>query len=191
MARTCLQLTVYAAPPDQVARFLDVIEEYELTDNGPYADGRVLLLNHTYLNNNIRCGEWGDMCATLKDQAPGATWEAWEDPAADWLGAYAVFVPSLGEHTAECNADGVTLFTDSEVREFIRRTGEGDNEAVDRDLGGPWKRYIADMAREMPEDLPVPSMRCAECNDEVTTLVGRLCVDCASFAALAREVPAL
>lgn len=166
--QTCVQLIVYACPPDQTRAIRQQIDNYDLTEHEQRcisAPGQVhsrwenlpedqIMLNHLYLGTSVPCGSADDIGAALAEEAPGAIWEVWEDPKYEWLGDLRRYAPSLGLFKAECGSDGQPLFTATELRDLLAKVRRGDD--IARDLGDPWEQLIAEMSGEMPEDISLP-----------------------------------
>ena len=148
------QLHVYDVPLDQVAAFYDV-----LVDEGLQA--RVGRRAHVRLGApgyQHRCSVGWMFDDAVPDAlvaaAPDATWLGWEDPAAGHLGTLRMHAPGLGMFLADCDGEGVPVFSTETVRAVA-----ADPAAVDRSVGTPWFTRIADLRAALnrsPRAIAVP-----------------------------------
>jgi hypothetical protein len=106
--RTALQITIAECPESEVEDVLNILSEYGLGEDDP------LTLGVEYLNDEISCGSSDELASALREQAPGTSFEVWEDPKYEWLGS--LNVTAEGQHFgAECDANGQALWTSEQV----------------------------------------------------------------------------
>lgn len=132
--RTYFQLVVADCPRHQAQTVLDIIDEFDLGLDS-CGDITELALGEAYTANEIRCGSTEEIAEQLAETAPNASWECWEDPKYEWLGALVRFTPNLGLFTHDCDADGLARFTPKEVASLAVLPDTVDEPARARELG--------------------------------------------------------
>lgn len=156
--RTNMQITVYDCPPDQVDAVLDLIADYGLWE-GDFGMGvpelTELVLGVQYGGVEVYCGSSDEIALGLVEQAPGASWEVWEDPKYEWLGSLNRYTPALGLWGAECDAEGQPQFTPdvilAKIKELGPETPIGQLEAW---LGEPWQQALGAFGGNKGRRLP-------------------------------------
>ena len=143
--RTSARLIIHDCPADQVRAVLDVIRNYDLTDEGQPKDDRITL-GESWSAYEISCGSASEIDSALQATAPGASWTVWEDPAYEWLGDIYRYVSGLGSWSAQCNADGEPVFTRRAVRDAMT---EG---VLAHLFGDVWTEAIQTLTKQRSEE---------------------------------------
>jgi hypothetical protein len=137
---TQLQIFIHDCPDDQVLALVDVLINYQMQVewDGPEPERGELHIGTAYTNRSTAGDASQDLAGEIIEAAPGATFTTWTDPAYEWLGVLARYVPALGEHNAECNGEGQAVFSEPEIIEAL-----GRGEQAVRDLvGTAWSEAI-------------------------------------------------
>lgn len=139
--RTSFQVVIYDCPPEQASAVLDIINNYGLGVDWGNGETQtdVLFLGQLYTEHEMSCGTSDEMANLLQDEAPGASWELWEDPKYEWLGGLYRYTPSLGKFFADCDAAGSPQFTEEQVWRW--RAADEDELAIH--IGRPWADALA------------------------------------------------
>jgi hypothetical protein len=134
------QLSVYDVPLHQVAAFYNVLVDEGLQASAGHC-AHVRLGAPGYQH---RCSVGWMFDDAVPDAlvaaAPDAVWLGWEDPAAGHLGTLRVHAPGLGMFVADCDSEGLPVFSTDEMRAVA-----ADPAAVDRLVGTPWFTRIAEL----------------------------------------------
>lgn len=139
--RTSFQITIYDCPAEQAGAVLDALDNHNIgVDWGSPLNTQVLFLGESYNEHEASCGTSDEMARELMAEAPGASWELWEDPKYEWLGAVWRYTPELGSFTADCDANGTPYFSSTAVWEMLGNEGP---DRVRRLLGLPWEEALA------------------------------------------------
>jgi len=134
--RTYAQLRILALPDDWTPA--DDTEARDLmADEGFETEADGYDLRALWTVDEMSVGSMEPIADALA--ALGITFEAWEDPKYEWLGAYYAHVPSLGMFAHDCDADGRPRFTAEEFSRILTLP-EPDRLAA---LGQPWEAVIA------------------------------------------------
>jgi hypothetical protein len=163
---TSFQLTVYACPPEAVGDVIGLINEYGLGEewggspfpaNGP----TTLSLGMQYNDSEARCGITDEIGPAL--EALDVTFECWEDPKYEWLGAYHAHVPGVGTLTGDCDANGTIVVSSEKLIQLV-------NEATDLDtLKATVNRQLGSAVKEALEPLRSQFWEPTEANPNVVT----------------------
>lgn len=145
--RTYAQVIIYDCPEDQRAAALAVIRETlgEYINEDPDPDGDRVVIGDRYGDDQCSGDLSEDIAARLIDEAPGAFFRTWTDPAYEWLGSLVIYQPGLGRFDANCDADGTPCFRSDEVEAMLAAYPSGN--ARDRlyrrvKLGTAWLEAV-------------------------------------------------
>lgn len=120
--RTSAHLRVVDCPTDQVGAVREILDRtglhLEFVEDDNPADHE-LGLGLVYMDQEIGCGVMNDVAQQLQERAPGASWEASEDPAYFWVGTVHRYTPALGWWSADCDDDGKPLFDEKGVNALV------------------------------------------------------------------------
>ena len=125
--RTATTVNVYEVPEERREAVLAMLEGHGFEDPSDAIPG-------AWRDYEMRCGTVTDEIVPAL-LAAGATFEAWEDPAYEWLGSYRAKAPGLPLFSADCDASGRPVFTREAIAAMIaaddvtRGTGD-DVEAI-------------------------------------------------------------
>jgi hypothetical protein len=162
------QLYVYDLPEHQARAFYDVLVDDGLTP----ADLRCaqVRLGDPGYQHGCSVGWMFDDAVpdALVAAAPDATWLGWEDPAAGHLGTLRMHAPGLGMFVADCDSEGMPVFSTDNMRAVA-----ADPATVDRLVGTPWLTRIDDLRAALdrgPRTIAVPDPRDADDDVESSEL---------------------
>lgn len=134
--RTYAQLRILALPDDWTKEDDDETREM-MADEGFETEADGYDLRALWTVDEMSVGSMEPIAGDLADR--GITFEAWEDPKYEWLGAYYAHVPGLGMFSHDCDADGRPRFTAEEFAAILTKP-EPERLAA---LGQPWEAAIA------------------------------------------------
>jgi hypothetical protein len=133
--RAPIQLYVYDCPPEQRAAVKEIIDnEYLSFDWGSGDSEGELRLDGPYTDDDMVLGAEGEIAAAIIKAAPDCTFNIWQDPKYEYMGAGISYTPDLGEFRYVADADGNPTFIADQIAEIC----EMPPEERDKALGKPW-----------------------------------------------------
>lgn len=137
--RTALQVIVHHAHPDEVSDIFNALAHYHLERD----TRRGIELGDLMLAEEVSCGCSDELASLLESCAPQSSFTIWEDPKYEWLGSLNLLTPELGRFTAECDANGRAVFTETEVQNMVaNHTGTDLADNLMRASGAAWRRVL-------------------------------------------------
>jgi len=140
---TNVQVYIYACPDDQRAAMLEILEYHRLSPDWYGPTGDTLELGQAYGSNYAAGDESEEIAAEIIEAAPGAVFQAWTDPAYEWLGSGVMYTPELGRFGYESDSNGEPQFGQAAVLDAI---ASGD---VEKAIGVPWRDAMIRAAKEL------------------------------------------
>jgi hypothetical protein len=138
--RAPFEVHVYACPDDQRPAARQVMADLCLMAGwGAEDDGGQLSLEFAYCAEEMATETVPDICRALREAAPGASFVMWGSPDAFGnLGA--LFAPSLGLFTGDCDRAGEVICSYARLREVLASVaGRADpDSAIATTMGEPW-----------------------------------------------------
>lgn len=135
------QLFIHDCPDDQAPALMDAIVTADpalhVGWEGPYAERGALNIGVPYTARGTYLDAASDVAEHLIAHAPGAWFTAWTDPDEDGLGEMVRYVPSLGRHDAECDAEGQAVFREQEITQWVI-----SGKSIDDLTGARWTQAI-------------------------------------------------
>lgn len=117
--RAPLTVEFYDIPAGQEGAALEVLKSFDLTCDWEPVGDRVDV-GTRYITDSAPLGSATSLAIELAEQAPGAVFQAHEDPVYEYLGTVVKVIPGMDRFTGECDATGAVRPHAADVRTWIR-----------------------------------------------------------------------
>jgi hypothetical protein len=179
-----IQCHAYDVPHGQRQAVLDILGAHHFTgtaDDDPDAMARLNLGQHYTCPG----GMIGLLAENLREHAPGGAFMAWAESTDGELGSVEAYVPGLGEFSADCDENGMTVLYPDYAAAAVRRAAAGRDACpvsevlaeLDRESGKPWYDHRdAAASRVRGQEASGRVLVCDTC-EEALTGVAATCAD--------------
>ena len=148
--RTYASITIYECAVRGEAEALLAVLSQELIADGASSDDLIVVATSepvVFFNDQASCGTVEIIGNDLAKAAPHATFQLTEEPAYSHLGETFIHVPRLGVYRAECDPNGIPVFTMQEIMGWLETSDSVSvvGEIVKGQCGHAWFTHLGEL----------------------------------------------